>query len=107
MSPPATTRVAVFFSGPCSPFRPGHVHAATDVTNALPTVFNMSYMPINSPRSGSATLVDVLDRVLEKGLVVAGDIEVSLADIELLTIRIRLVLCSIEKAEQKIGRAHV
>jgi hypothetical protein len=45
-------------------------------------------------------LVDVLDRVLDKGLVVAGDIKVSLADVELLTIRIRLLVCSIDKAEQ-------
>src|SRR5438874_13635324 len=45
-------------------------------------------------------LVDVLDRVLDKGLVVAGDIKVSLADVELLTIRIRLLICSIDKAEQ-------
>ena len=49
---------------------------------------------------GSASLVDILDRVLDKGLVIAGDIKVSLADIELLTIRIRLMICSIDKAEQ-------
>ena len=48
----------------------------------------------------SATLVDVLDRVLDKGLVVAGDISISLANVELLTIRIRLLVCSIDKAEQ-------
>ncbi len=47
-------------------------------------------------------LVDVLDRVLDKGLVVAGDIKVSLAEVELLTIRIRLLVCSIDKA-QAIG----
>ena len=45
------------------------------------------------------SLVDVLDRILDKGLVVAGDIKVSLADVELLTIRIRLVICSVDKAE--------
>src|SRR5438128_5324196 len=45
-------------------------------------------------------LVDVLDRILDKGLVVAGDIKVSLAEVELLTIRIRLLICSIDKAEQ-------
>ena len=51
--------------------------------------------------SGRSTgLVDVLDRVLDKGLVVAGDIKVSLAEVELLTIRIRLLICSIDKAEQ-------
>jgi hypothetical protein len=48
----------------------------------------------------STGLVDVLDRVLDKGLVVAGDIKVSLAEVELLTIRIRLLICSIDKAEQ-------
>ena len=50
--------------------------------------------------SHSASLVDLLDRVLDKGLVVAGDIKVSLAEVELLTIRIRLLICSIDKAEQ-------
>ncbi len=45
-------------------------------------------------------LVDVLDRVLDKGLVIAGDIKVSVAEVELLTIRIRLMVCSIDKAEQ-------
>ena len=44
-------------------------------------------------------LVDVLDRVLDKGLVVAGDIKISLAEVELLTIRIRLIVCSMDKAE--------
>ena len=48
----------------------------------------------------STGLVDVLDRVLDKGLVVAGDIKVSLAEVELLTIRIRLMICSIDKAEE-------
>src|SRR5688500_2628017 len=51
-------------------------------------------------RGHSAGLVDILDRVLDKGLVVAGDIKVSLAEVELLTIRIRLMICSIDKAEQ-------
>jgi len=48
----------------------------------------------------STGLVEVLDRVLDKGLVVAGDVRVSLAEVELLTIRIRLLVCSIDKAEQ-------
>ena len=52
-----------------------------------------------SPSRGNAGLVDILDRVLDKGLVVAGDIKVSLAEVELLTIRIRLMICSIDKAE--------
>src|SRR3569833_281902 len=53
------------------------------------------------PQRGSG-LVDVLDRVLDKGLVIAGDVKVSLAEVELLTIRIRLLVCSIDKA-QEIG----
>jgi len=52
------------------------------------------------PQANSTTLVDLLDRVLDKGLVVAGDVSVSLANVELLTIRIRLLVCSIDKAEQ-------
>ena len=50
--------------------------------------------------SGTANLVDILDRVLDKGLVIAGDIRISLANVELLTIRIRLLVCSVDKAEQ-------
>ena len=45
-------------------------------------------------------LVDVLDRILDKGLVIAGDIKVSLANVELLTLQIHLLVCSIDKAEQ-------
>ena len=44
-------------------------------------------------------LVDILDKILDKGLVEAGDIRVSLANVELLTIQLRLVICSIDKAE--------
>jgi hypothetical protein len=50
--------------------------------------------------SGTANLLDILDRVLDKGLVIAGDIRVSLANVELLTIRIRLLVCSVDKAEE-------
>lgn len=50
--------------------------------------------------SGTTSLIDILDRVLDKGLVIAGDISVSLANVELLTIRIRLLICSVDKAEQ-------
>ena len=48
----------------------------------------------------SATLADVLERILDKGLVIAGDIKIKLVDIELLTIQIRLVVCSVEKARE-------
>ena len=54
--------------------------------------------PLTEGHGRSTGLVDVLDRVLDKGLVVAGDIKVSLAEVELLTIRIRLLICSIDKA---------
>ena len=60
-------------------------------------------MAMELPGSHRATgLVDVLDRILDKGLVIAGDIKVSLAEVELLTIRIRLLVCSLDKA-QEIG----
>jgi hypothetical protein len=61
-------------------------------------------MALDLPPSTHRTtgLVDVLDRVLDKGLVIAGDIKVSLAEVELLTIRIRLLVCSLDKA-QAIG----
>lgn len=47
----------------------------------------------------SQGLVDVLDRILDKGLVIAGDVRIRLADVELLTIQIRLLVCSVDKAE--------
>ncbi len=48
----------------------------------------------------ATSLIDILDRVLDKGLVVAGDIRVSLASVELLTVQIRLLVCSIDKAAE-------
>jgi hypothetical protein len=50
------------------------------------------------PRSES--LADVLERVLDKGIVIAGDIQVNLLDIELLTIKLRLVVASVDKAKE-------
>lgn len=50
--------------------------------------------------SSSSPLVDVLERVLDKGVIIAGDIRIKLIDIELLTIQIRLVICSIDKARE-------
>ena len=57
-------------------------------------------MTLEPRRTYQANLVDVLDRILDKGLVVAGDIRISLVNVELLTVRIRLLVCSIDKAEQ-------
>jgi hypothetical protein len=48
----------------------------------------------------SSSLSDVLERVLDKGVVIAGDIKVKLVDIELLSIQIRLVICSVDKARE-------
>ena len=50
--------------------------------------------------AGGSSLIDVLDRVLDKGLFVGGDIKISLAEVELLTIRIRLIVCSLDKARE-------
>ncbi len=58
----------------------------------------MDYRGMSQP--SSVSLVDVLDKVLDKGLVVVGDIRVSLASVELLTIKVRLMLCSIDKAAE-------
>nr|WP_125037652.1 gas vesicle protein [Nocardioides sp. LS1] len=51
-------------------------------------------------RRGSADLADILERVLDKGIVIAGDIKVNLLDIELLTIKIRLLVASVDKAKE-------
>lgn len=56
------------------------------------------YTPVVPTRSQG--LVDVLDRILDKGLVIAGDVRVNLANVELLTIQVRLLVCSIDKAEE-------
>ena len=48
----------------------------------------------------SANLADVLERVLDKGMVIAGDIRINLLDIELLTIKLRLLVASVDKAKE-------
>lgn len=50
--------------------------------------------------TSSSSIADILERVLDKGVVIAGDIRIKLVDIELLTIQIRLVVCSIDKAKE-------
>jgi hypothetical protein len=55
---------------------------------------------IDFGRPRSTGLVEVLDRILDKGLFIGGDIKVSLAEVELLTIRIRLIVCSLDKARE-------
>jgi hypothetical protein len=46
------------------------------------------------------SLADILERVLNTGLVIAGDIKIKLCDVELLSIQIRLLICSVEKAQE-------
>lgn len=69
----------------------------------------MDTMHLNPPPNGqrgithgtsSATLADVLERILDKGLVIAGDVKIKIVDIELLTIQIRLLICSVDKARE-------
>ncbi|MUV37884.1 Gas vesicle protein GvpJ [Lentibacillus sp. JNUCC-1] len=48
----------------------------------------------------SNTIVDVLEKVLDKGVVIAGDIRVGIADVELITIKIRLIVASVDKAKE-------
>jgi hypothetical protein len=55
---------------------------------------------VPSPPSRFQGFVDVPDRILDKGLVIAGDVKINLANVELLTLRVRPLVCSIDKAEQ-------
>ncbi|GEK03952.1 gas vesicle protein [Streptomyces sp. NPDC004009] len=51
-------------------------------------------------QGGGANLADILERVLDKGVVIAGDIRINLLDIELLTIKLRLIVASVDKAKE-------
>ncbi|WP_338701099.1 gas vesicle protein GvpJ [Streptomyces sp. Q6] len=55
--------------------------------------------PLGGGSSG-ANLADILERVLDKGIVIAGDIKINLLDIELLTIKLRLIVASVDKAKE-------
>jgi hypothetical protein len=56
--------------------------------------------PVAARRHEPANLADILERVLDKGIVIAGDIQVNLLDIELLTIKLRLVIASVDRAKE-------
>ncbi|GAA2080211.1 gas vesicle protein [Streptomyces albiaxialis] len=58
-----------------------------------------SRLPEPYERNGS-NLADILERVLDKGVVIAGDIRINLLDIELLTIKLRLIVASVDKAKE-------
>ncbi len=59
--------------------------------------------PAEIVHAGPSNLADVLERVLNTGIVIAGDIRVRLVDIELLTIQVRLVIASVETAKRELG----
>ena len=56
--------------------------------------------PAPSNNGGGTNLADILERVLDKGIVIAGDVQINLLDIELLTIKLRLVVASVDKAKE-------
>lgn len=60
----------------------------------------MALSPAISHSVQATNLADILERVLDKGIVIAGDIKISIADIELLSIKIRLLVASVEKAKE-------
>ena len=70
----------------------------TLANNDLSPVPRGSGGAVSSPQS--TNLGDILERVLDKGLVIAGDIRVNLLDIELLTIKLRLLVASVDKAKE-------
>ncbi len=56
--------------------------------------------PSTAGRGDTTNLADLLERILDKGIVIAGDISISLVDIELLTIKVRLLIASVDKARE-------
>jgi Gas vesicle protein len=58
------------------------------------------YAPPERQSGGPSNLADILERVLDKGIVIAGDIQINLLDIELLTIKIRLLVASVDRAKE-------
>ena len=69
----------------------------TDLTGSRSYRSSMAQPARSSP---PANLADILERVLDKGIIIAGDIRVNLLDIELLTIKIRLLVASVDKAQE-------
>ncbi len=65
--------------------------------NRLPQTYRADLAP---RAGGPANLADILERVLDKGIVIAGDIQINLLDIELLTIKLRLLVASVDRARE-------
>ncbi|GLW04359.1 hypothetical protein Slala05_79890 [Streptomyces lavendulae subsp. lavendulae] len=59
-----------------------------------------SRAPMPYGQSSTSSLADILERVLDKGIVIAGDIRINLLDIELLTIKLRILIASVDKAKE-------
>jgi hypothetical protein len=72
----------------------------TEQQSAAPTSRPYAGPPVQPGRTQPATLADILERVLDKGIIIAGDIRVNLLDIELLTIKLRLLIVSVDKAAE-------
>jgi hypothetical protein len=67
------------------------------VTYPAPYRHSPEYLPVG--RSRDQSLADILERVLDKGIVIAGDVQVNLLDIELLTLKVRLLIASADTAK--------
>ena len=72
----------------------------TQTGEGLPTSRAAYPQAAYQDRPHPANLADILERVLDKGIIIAGDIRVNLLDIELLTVKIRLLVVSVDKAEE-------
>jgi hypothetical protein len=68
------------------------------MSSRLPQSYGRSDLRSGGP--APANLADILERVLDKGIVIAGDIQINLLDIELLTIKIRLLVASVDRARE-------
>ena len=67
----------------------------------MPATRGQQQQPASSSSSNEGTnLADILERVLDKGIVIAGDIQINLLDIELLTIKLRLIVASVDRAKE-------
>ncbi|HET9720937.1 MAG TPA: gas vesicle protein [Solirubrobacteraceae bacterium] len=66
--------------------------------SGIPPAYGRS--DLASRGGGPANLADILERVLDKGIVIAGDIQINLLDIELLTIKLRLLIASVDRAQE-------
>lgn len=65
-----------------------------------PSPLRYAGQPSEMSRGDTTNLADLLERILDKGLVIAGDISISLVDVELLTIKLRLLIASVDKAQE-------